>query len=72
MEGHGVDTRMVWTGNVLRQPGFRDIAHRQPEAGLPNADRVMEHGVVLPSNHGLTDADVDHIVATADAFLRHT
>jgi CDP-6-deoxy-D-xylo-4-hexulose-3-dehydrase len=72
MEGHGVDTRMVWTGNVLRQPGFRDIAHRQPEAGLPNADRVMEQGVVLPSNHGLTDADVDHIVATADAFLRHT
>ena len=69
MEGHGVDTRMVWTGNVLRQPGFKGIAHRQPEAGLPNADRVMERGVVLPSNHGLTDADVDHIVATADAFL---
>ena len=66
MEGHGVDTRMVWTGNVLRQPGFRDIAHRQPGAGLPNADRVMEWGVVLPSNHGLTDADVDHIVATAE------
>jgi CDP-6-deoxy-D-xylo-4-hexulose-3-dehydrase len=69
MEGHGVDTRMVWTGNVLRQPGFGDIAHRQPDAGLPNADRVMEWGVVLPSNHGLTDADVDYVVATADTFL---
>src|SRR5690606_23147116 len=42
MEGHGVDTRMVWTGNVLRQPGFRGIAHRAPVGGLPNADRVME------------------------------
>jgi len=69
MEGHGVDTRMVWTGNVLRQPGFRDIAHRQPVAGLPNADRVMEWGVVLPSNHGLDDDDVDHIVSTAAAFV---
>lgn len=69
MEAHGVDTRMVWTGNVLRQPGFQGIAHRAPEAGLPNADRVMEQGLVLPSNHGLTDADVDHIVATMDAFL---
>jgi len=69
MEGHGVDTRMVWTGNVLRQPGFRDIAHRRPEAGLPNADRVMEWGIVLPSNHGLDDADVDHVVATADSFI---
>jgi CDP-6-deoxy-D-xylo-4-hexulose-3-dehydrase len=70
MESHGVDTRMVWTGNVLRQPGFKDIAHRAPEAGLPNADHVMEHGTVLPSNHGLTDDDVDHIVTTAAEFLR--
>lgn len=71
MEAHGVDTRMVWTGNVLRQPGFKGIAHRQPDAGLPNADRVMEWGVVLPSNHGLDDADVDHIIATAADFLDH-
>lgn len=69
MESNGVDTRMVWTGNVLRQPGFKGIAHRAPAGGLPNADRVMEHGVVLPSNHGLTDDDVDHIVATAGEFL---
>jgi CDP-6-deoxy-D-xylo-4-hexulose-3-dehydrase len=69
MESHGVDTRMVWTGNVLRQPGFKGIAHRQPDGGLPNADRVMEQGVVLPANHALTDADIDHIVATAEAFL---
>ena len=69
MERNGVDTRMVWTGNILRQPGFRSIEHRQPEDGLPNADRVMEWGVVLPSNHGLDDDDVDHIVATAEQFL---
>jgi hypothetical protein len=29
----------------------------------------MEHGLVLPSNHGLTDDDVDYIWATAEAFL---
>lgn len=72
MEAHGVDTRMVWTGNVLRQPGFRDIAHRAPESGLPNADRVMEQGLVLPSNHGLGDGDVDYVVEVADAFLAAT
>ena len=70
MESNGIDTRMVWTGNVLRQPGFKGIAHRQPAEGLPNADHVMEHGVVLPSNHGLSDDDVDHIVTTAGDFLR--
>ena len=53
MESHGVDTRMVWTGNVTRQPAFRSVAFRVPAAGLPNADRVMEQGLVLPSNHAL-------------------
>jgi CDP-6-deoxy-D-xylo-4-hexulose-3-dehydrase len=69
MESHGVDTRMVWTGNAVRQPAFKGVAHRVPAGGLPNADRVMEQGVVLPSNHGLSDDDVDYIWATAEAFL---
>jgi CDP-6-deoxy-D-xylo-4-hexulose-3-dehydrase len=69
MEQHGIDTRMVWTGNVTRQPAFKGVAHRVPAAGLPNADRVMEQGLVLPSNHALDDGDIDHIWATAEAFL---
>jgi CDP-6-deoxy-D-xylo-4-hexulose-3-dehydrase len=69
MEHNGVDTRMVWTGNALRQPAFKGIAHRAPADGLPNADRVMEQGLILPSNHSLTDDDIDYIWATAAAAL---
>jgi CDP-6-deoxy-D-xylo-4-hexulose-3-dehydrase len=69
MERNGIDTRMVWTGNILRQPAFKGIAHRAPDQGLPNADRVMEHGLILPSNHSLDDDDIDDIWATAEAAL---
>ena len=69
MERNGIDTRMVWTGNVTRQPAFRQIAHRVPSGGLPNADRVMEQGLVLPSNHALGDDDIDYIWSTAASFL---
>jgi CDP-6-deoxy-D-xylo-4-hexulose-3-dehydrase len=69
MERNGVDTRMVWTGNALRQPAFRGIAHRAPAGGLPNADRVMEQGLILPSNHSLGDDDIDYIWATAQEVL---
>ncbi|MFI5041694.1 MAG: DegT/DnrJ/EryC1/StrS family aminotransferase [Acidimicrobiales bacterium] len=69
MESHGVDTRMVWTGNAVRQPAFRAVAHRVPPGGLPNADRVMEQGLVLPNHHGLTDEDCAYIGDVADAFL---
>jgi CDP-4-dehydro-6-deoxyglucose reductase, E1 len=71
MEAAGIDTRMVWTGNVLRQPAFKGIAHRSAAGGYPEADRVMEHGVVLPTNHGLDDDDIDHIAETAAAFVEH-
>jgi CDP-6-deoxy-D-xylo-4-hexulose-3-dehydrase len=64
MEGRGVDTRMVWSGNILRQPAFRKIAHRAPPGGLPNADRVMETGLILPCNHAWTDDDVDYVCET--------
>ena len=70
MEGHGIDTRMVWTGNVTRQPAFADVAHRVPGGGLPNADRVMEQGLILPSNHGLDDDDLEYLCVTAGKFLK--
>jgi CDP-6-deoxy-D-xylo-4-hexulose-3-dehydrase len=69
MERSGVDTRMVWTGNALRQPAFKGIAHRAPEHGLPNADRVMEQGLILPSNHSLNEDDIDYIWTAAEAGL---
>jgi dTDP-4-amino-4,6-dideoxygalactose transaminase len=70
MESYGVDTRMVWTGNALRQPAFAKIPHRAAAGGYPNADRVMTDGLVLPSNHGLDDDDIAYICDTVEGFLR--
>jgi CDP-6-deoxy-D-xylo-4-hexulose-3-dehydrase len=69
MEAAGIDTRMVWTGNVTRQPAFARVPHRVAQRGLPNADRVMETGLILPCNHALDDDAVAFICETADAFL---
>jgi CDP-6-deoxy-D-xylo-4-hexulose-3-dehydrase len=57
-----VPTRMVWTGNILRQPGFASIPHRAPQGGLPNADLVMDRALSLPLHHGLTSDDLGHLV----------
>ena len=70
MERNGVDTRMVWTGNVVRQPAFSQIPMRVDEGGLPNADRVMEQGVILPMNHALDDTHMDWIGDLVDAFVK--
>lgn len=69
MESHGVDTRMVWTGNITRQPMLRGHEFKMPGDGLPNADRVMEWGLIVPNNHSLSDEDCDYIGECIDGFV---
>ncbi len=69
MESNGVDTRMVWTGNVARQPAFADKPHRIAERGLSNADRVMEQGLILPCNHGIDDEGIAYMVGVIERFF---
>jgi CDP-6-deoxy-D-xylo-4-hexulose-3-dehydrase len=64
-----IATRMIWTGNILRQPGFANIAHRQPEGGLPNTDQVMDRALSLPLHHGLTSDDMGHIIDSTNEWL---
>jgi CDP-6-deoxy-D-xylo-4-hexulose-3-dehydrase len=69
LESNGVDTRMVWTGNAARQPAFRDRPMRIDPAGLPNADRVMRCGLILPMNHALDERHMDYIGDLVDAYV---
>ncbi len=70
MESHGVDTRMVWTGNAARQPAFKGKPMRIDPNGLPNADRVMEWGLILPMNHAQGDAQMHYIGDLIDAYVK--
>jgi CDP-6-deoxy-D-xylo-4-hexulose-3-dehydrase len=69
LEARGISTRTVWSGNILRQPGFKDIAHRADPDGYPNADRVMQHAFIVPLNHRMDDEDTAYIHEQVDAFL---
>jgi CDP-6-deoxy-D-xylo-4-hexulose-3-dehydrase len=69
MEARGVPTRVIWSGNILRQPGYKKTPHRAPAKGFPNADRVMERGLLLPVHQGLSEDDVEYMVAQLDALL---
>ena len=69
IDGEGVDTRTVWTGNATRQPMLKGVPMRIPGAGLPRADEIMERGVVLPMSHALDDEDINFVIARVEDFL---
>ena len=69
LDGHGVETRTVWTGNATRQPMLKGVDYRTPARGLSVADRIMEAGIVLPSNHGMSDDDISFVTGQVADFL---
>lgn len=71
-ERRNIQTRTVFTGNILRQPGFAEIERVEHPGGFPNADRVMRGGILLACHHGLEDGQLDHVHGTFRAFAaRH-
>ncbi|MEO6527711.1 MAG: aminotransferase class I/II-fold pyridoxal phosphate-dependent enzyme [Gemmatimonadaceae bacterium] len=69
LEQRGIQTRTVFTGNILRQPGFANIERRESGKGYPNADRVMRGGMLTACHHGLSDAQLDYLHEQAREFL---
>lgn len=70
LERRGVAALMVWTGNITRHAGFAGIERREPPGGFPNADRIMERALCLPSHHALSSDDVGYVIdVLGDVFV---
>ncbi len=69
LDGRGIDTRTVWTGNATRQPMLRGVPWKAPDGGLPHADRIFTSGFVLPCNHGMDDAAVGVVTGALAELL---
>jgi len=69
LEERNIQTRVVFTGNILRQPMCKNIKKIVSDEGYPNADTVMRQGVLLPLHHGLTEAMFDRFQLTVREFI---
>lgn len=70
LESKNIQTRVVFTGNIVRQPMCKNIKKRVLPEGYPNADSIMERGVLLPLHHGLTEDMFTRLHQTIEEFLR--
>ena len=68
-EERDVQTRPVFTGNILRQPAMKSVPSRTAEGGYPVADAVMRGGILLACHHGLDDAQIDFMHQTFEDFV---
>ena len=68
-ESQGIQTRTVFTGNILRQPGFYNIDCRIDPAGYPNADQVMRGGFLLGCHQGMGAGEIEIIKDSFKIFI---
>ena len=70
LEKRNIQTRVVFTGNIIKQPMMKGVKYKVLEGGYPNADAVMERGVLLPLHHGLNDSMFKRLHKTITEFVQ--
>ena len=70
LEKKDIQTRVIFTGNILRQPGFKKIKHISKNSQFTNADKVMKNGILIGCHQGLKDNDLEYIHKSIIEFIK--
>ncbi len=69
LEEAGIFTRVIFSGNIARQPMMRGVNFRADPQGLPGADQVMEHGLMLPCHPTMDAEDCAYLYEVLEEFI---
>ena len=69
LEDANIETRLVFGGNILRQPGFMNIEHRV-HGTLEQSDTIMRDTFFVGVYPGLTDEMLDYVIETMTGIFR--
>lgn len=70
-----VGNRMLFGGNLLRQPAFVQLKKDQPDAirvtgEMPGADRIMNEAIFVGTYPGLTEVQLNHMIKVIHQFVK--
>jgi CDP-6-deoxy-D-xylo-4-hexulose-3-dehydrase len=68
LESNRIETRNLFSGNLLRQPAFMGIEHRVVGA-LSNTDIIMERTFFIGVYPGIDDRQLDYVGSVFDRFM---
>ena len=73
LESTGIGNRMLFGGNLVRQPVFHELAGRRPGAfrsvgSLAGADTIMNRALFIGVYPGLDDRQIEYVIDQLRAF----
>jgi CDP-6-deoxy-D-xylo-4-hexulose-3-dehydrase len=69
LEKRNIQTRVVFTGNILKQPMMKNVNYKCSDNGYENSDSIMENGVLLPLHHGMKETMFERLHSTIEEFI---
>ena len=71
LEKRNIQTRVIFSGNILRQPGFKNIKCIGKPNDFPISDEIMKNGMLIGCHHGLKSKHILHIQNSIEIFLKN-
>lgn len=70
LEKNGIQTRTIFTGNILRQPIMRNRSYKKVKNAEINANFIMSNGLLIGCHHGLGLKDLAYMIKVIKKFIR--
>jgi CDP-4-dehydro-6-deoxyglucose reductase, E1 len=70
LETNNVQTRTIFTGNILRQPIMKKRFYKKCKNSYNNSDFIMKNGMLIGCHHGLSFKDIDYMLSKFDNFFK--
>ena len=70
LEKKGIQTRTIFTGNILRQPIMKNKKYKKTNGAGVNSDYVMKNGMLIGCHHGMKKKELTYMINIFNEFLR--
>ena len=69
LEKRGIQTRTIFTGNILRQPIMKKKYYKKVKNAEINSNKIMKNGILIGCHHGLNNSDLNFIIKNVKKFI---
>ena len=71
LEKKGIQTRTIFTGNILRQPIMKGQYYKKHKSATFVSDDVMKNGILIGCHHGLKQIELKYMCNMFEKFFNN-
>ena len=70
LEKRGIQTRTIFTGNIIRQPIMKNKKYKKVSLCAINSDNIMKNGILIGCHQGLKNKEINYVFKCLKSFLK--